>query len=106
LLSGVIVMLDVVFVALLQAASGPPENLAETPPAAQAETAEQAAERRRCRTRNATGSRLVRVERCRPLSRDEQEEARAAMEAFQGPSGWQSMDAATAASVNAAKRPF
>jgi hypothetical protein len=49
---------------------------------------------------------LVRVERCRPLSRDEQEEARAAMEAFQGPSGWQSMDAATAASVNAAKRPF
>jgi hypothetical protein len=102
-------MIDILFIALFQSAAGPLESPQETSPAAQTETSDATAERRRCRTRAATGSRVVRVERCRAPTRDEREEARAAMEAFQGPSGWQEpllLDGATTTAVNTGKWPY
>lgn len=93
-------MIDLLFIALFQAVAGapeaPPEQAApaattqETDAEREAREAEEAAQQRRCRTRELTGSRLRTVVTCSSRNGRQDEDTRAAMDALQGPTGLQS----------------
>jgi hypothetical protein len=94
-------MIDLLFIALFQTAAGPPETqAAEVAPTEQTAESEQAVsdevtnERRRCRTRDLTGTRLSTVITCRSGRRSGQQDidTRDALHDVQRPVGWQPGD--------------
>jgi hypothetical protein len=90
-------MLDIIVVALLQAAAGQPAQPPQEQPAqTEAQTqdtqtaAAEARERRRCRAREITGTRLQSLVQCRARGNSEQDqETRDTLHDLQRPSGLQ-----------------